>query len=111
MYGCYYNSVAKTPVCLLFTANVMLATVGGVTVGNFWLVLWWASGSPMLSLIMATLSLGYLVTCVLFYSALGTLSPLANSNGTGSRLAKLSSCTDMKNSSIGRLSDNTYTAL
>lgn len=81
------NYVAKTEHAVFaVTANVMLATVGGVTVGNFWLVLWWASGSPMLSLIMATLSLGFLVTCVLFYSALGTLSPLANSNITGNRL-------------------------
>lgn len=56
---------------LVVAANMVIATVGGVTIGNFWLLLWWVFGSPLLSVVIAAVTLGYLVASVLLYTVLG----------------------------------------
>ncbi|KAG8301285.1 Transmembrane 7 super member 3 [Homalodisca vitripennis] len=71
LMGAIITYIVVAPLGMTDSTNVVLATVGGITIANFWLLLWWIIGSPLFSLIMATLSLGFLCASLVFYTPLG----------------------------------------
>uniref|UniRef100_A0A1B6KBX2 TM7S3/TM198-like domain-containing protein n=1 Tax=Graphocephala atropunctata TaxID=36148 RepID=A0A1B6KBX2_9HEMI len=70
LMGSILTYILVAPLGMSDSANVVLATVGGITIANFWLLLWWTIGSPLFSLIVATLSLGFLSASLVFYTPL-----------------------------------------
>ncbi|XP_054263615.1 transmembrane 7 superfamily member 3-like [Macrosteles quadrilineatus] len=67
LVGSMITYVIVAPHGLSDAANIGIATVGGVTLAGMWLLLWWVFGSPLLSVVMALSTLGYLVASVVIY--------------------------------------------
>jgi hypothetical protein len=63
---------------LIISANIVLSVLLGLCFGVFWLGFWWCYGIPVLSVLLATLTLGFVVAGTTAYGWLGTLhlSPL-----------------------------------
>lgn len=56
--------------------NVVVSVVLGLCFGIFWLGLWWCYGIPVLSVLLATLMLGFVVAGIATYGWLGDVSVL-----------------------------------
>jgi hypothetical protein len=55
------------------SVNIVLSVLLGLCFGIFWLGLWWCCGIPVLSVLLATLTLGFVVAGTVTYGWLGTL--------------------------------------
>lgn len=60
------------------SVNTVLSVLLGLCFGIFWLGLWWCYGIPLLSVLLATLTLGFVVAGTATYGWLGDFSVLRN---------------------------------
>ncbi|KAJ8868475.1 hypothetical protein PR048_030003 [Dryococelus australis] len=63
----------KTCLCkefCLFSVNIVVSLVLGAILGAVWLFVWCFCGSPVLSVLLATLTLGFIFTATMFYAGI-----------------------------------------
>lgn len=51
--------------------GVVISALFGAIYGATWIILWWRFGSPVLSVLLPVAFIGYLTSCVVFYTDFG----------------------------------------
>lgn len=56
--------------------NIVLSVILGLCFGTFWLCLWWCYGIPVFSVLLSTLTLGFVIAGITIYGWIGDVNVL-----------------------------------
>jgi len=56
---------------IVVSVNIVLSVILGLCFGTFWLCLWWCYGIPVFSVLLSTLTLGFVIAGITMYGWIG----------------------------------------
>nr|CAD7264592.1 unnamed protein product [Timema shepardi] len=59
-------------------SNISVSVITGLLFGGVWIMVWWLCGIPLLSIILATLTLGFVFSAIVFFAGLADFNYLEN---------------------------------